>query len=75
MQREPTVTGSWMQINGWKQKEEINFQSEQNEETRIQKYEERQRNLQDNFKHSNIRVIGVSDKEEKSKKLKTYLKK
>ena len=42
------------QINNLEQKEEINIQSEQNEETRIQKKEERLRNLQDNFKCSNI---------------------
>ena len=42
------------QVNGLEQKEEINIQPEQNEETRIQKNEERLRNLQDNFKHSNI---------------------
>ena len=42
------------QINGFEQKEEINIQPEQNEETRIQKNKERLRNLQDNFKHSNI---------------------
>ena len=41
------------QINGLDQKEEINIQPEQNEETRIQKNEERLRNLQ-NFKCSNI---------------------
>ena len=39
------------QINDLDQKEEINSQSEQNEETRIQKNQERLRNLQDNFKH------------------------
>ena len=42
------------QIKGLEQKEEINIQPEQNEETRIQKNEERLRNLQDIFKHSNI---------------------
>ena len=42
------------QINDLKQKEEINIQPEQNEERRIQKNEERLRNLRDNFKHSNI---------------------
>ena len=42
------------QINGLDQKEETNIQPEQNEETRVQKSEERLRNLQDNFKHSNI---------------------
>ena len=44
------------QINGLDQKEEINIQPEQNEETRIQKNEERLRNLWDNFKCSNIRI-------------------
>ena len=44
------------QINDWEQKEEINIQPEQNEETRIQKNEERLRNLWDNFKHSNIQI-------------------
>ena len=62
------------QINGLDQKEEINIQSEPNEETRIQKNEKRLRNLQDNFKCSNIRIIRVKEKR-KSKKLKTYLKK
>ena len=42
------------QINGVDQKEERNIQPEQNDETRIQKNEERLRNLQDIFKHSNI---------------------
>ena len=41
------------QINDLEQKEEVNI-LEQNEETRIEKNEERLRNLQDNFKHSNI---------------------
>ena len=47
------------QINNLEQKEEINIQPEQNEETRIQKKkknEERLKNLQDNFKHSNIQI-------------------
>ena len=39
------------QINGLEQKEERNIQPEQNEEIRIQKNEERLRNLWDNFKH------------------------
>ena len=42
------------QSNDLEQKEEIIIQPEQNKETRIQKNEERLRNLQDNFKHSNI---------------------
>ena len=53
------------QINGLEQKEEINIQPEQNEETRIKKKknEERLRNLWDNIKHSNIRIIGVPEGE------------
>ena len=42
------------QINGVDQKEERNIQPEKNEETRIQKNQERLRNLEDIFKHSNI---------------------
>ena len=42
------------QINGLEQKEEINLQPDQNDETRIQKNEERLRNLWDNFKCFNI---------------------
>ena len=56
------------QVNDLEQKEEINIQPEQNEETRIlernkneEKYEERLRNLQDNFKYSNIRIIGMPE--------------
>ena len=52
------------QINNLEQKEEINIQTEQNEETRIQKSEERLRNLQDIFKHSNIRITWVPEGEE-----------
>ena len=42
------------QINGVDQEEERNVQPEKDEETRIQKNEERLRNLQDVFKCSNI---------------------
>ena len=49
------------QINGVDWKEERNIQPEKNEETRIQKNEERLRNLQDIFKCSNILIIGVPE--------------
>ena len=42
------------QIGDLEQKEEINIQLEQNEQTRIQKNEERLSNLWENFKRSNI---------------------
>ena len=51
------------QSNDLEQKEEINIQPEQNEETRIKKNEEMLKNLQDNFKHSNIQIIGVRERE------------
>ena len=57
------------QINNLEQKEDINIQLEQNEETRIQKNEERLRNLWDNFKHSNIRIIGVPEGEEQEQEV------
>ena len=63
------------QINGLDQKEERNIQAEQNEETRIQKNEERLSNLWENFKRSNIWIKGCWKEKRKSKKLKTYLKK
>ena len=51
------------------QKEERTIQPKQNEETRIQKYEDRLRNLQDNFKCSNIQIIGVSEGEEEEQEI------
>ena len=63
------------QINGVDQKEERNIQSEKNEETRIQKNEERLRNLQDIFKCSNIQIIGVPEREEEDQEIETYLNK
>ena len=57
------------QINGMDQKEERNTQPEKNEETIIQKNEERLRNLQDIFKHSNIQIIGVPEGEEEEQKI------
>ena len=63
------------QINDLEQKEEINIQPEQNEETRIQKNEERLRNLWDNFKHSNILIIGVPEGEEEEQEIENLLEK
>ena len=51
------------QINYLEQKEGINIQPEHNEETRIQKNEERLRNLWDNFNRFNIWIIGVPEGE------------
>ena len=77
MYREPIVMGrkTGTQINAVDKKEERNTQPEKNEETSIQKNEERLRNLQDILKCSNIRIIGVPEGEEENKKMKTYLNK
>ena len=52
------------QINDFEQKEEISIQPEQNEATRIQKNEEKLRNLQDNFKYYKTWIIVVPEGEE-----------
>ena len=63
------------QINNLEQKEEINIQPEQNEETRILKNEERLRNLWDNFKCSNIWIIGVPEGEEQEQEIENLFEK
>ena len=63
------VKESGTQINAVDQKEERNIQPEKNEETRIQKNEERLRNLQDILKCPNIRIIGVPEGEEEEQKI------
>ena len=63
------------QINGLEQKEEINVQTEQNEEARMQKNEERLRNLQDNFKYSNIRIIGMPEGEQEEQEMENWFEK
>ena len=57
------------QINSVDQKEERNIQPEENKETRIQKNEERLRNLQDIFKRSNIQIIGVPEGEDEEQEI------
>ena len=57
------------QINNLEQKEEINIQPEQNEETRIQKNEEKLRNLWDNLKHFSIWTIGVLEGEDQEQEI------
>ena len=63
------------QIIGVDQKEEINIQPEQNEETRIQKNEERLRNLRDIFKCSNTWIIGVPEREKEEQKIENLFEK
>ena len=51
------------------QREKINTQLEQNEETRTQKSEESFTDLWDNLKCSNIQIIGVPGGEEEERKI------
>ena len=67
MYREPIVMGRKLGLKStvWtRRKEERNSQPEKNEETRIQNTEEMLRNLWDNFKPANVKVIGVPEEEE-----------
>ena len=64
-----------IQINDLEHKEEINIQPEQNEETRIQKNEERLRRLWDISKSANIWIIGVPEGEEEEQEIKNLFEK
>ena len=57
------------QINSFEQKKERNIQLEQNEKSRTQKNEDRIRNLQENFKCSNIQIIEVPEGEEEEQEI------
>ena len=63
------------QINSLDQKEERNIQPEQNEETRIQKNEDRLGDLRENFKHSKIQIIGVPEGEEEEQETESWFEK
>ena len=57
------------------QKAEINIQPEQNEKIRIQKNEESLRNLQDNFKCSNMQSIEVPEIKEEDQEIEKIFEK
>ena len=56
-------------------KEETNIQSEQQEEKRIQKHENRLRSLWGIFKHTNIWIIGVPEREEEEQEIENLFEK
>ena len=64
-----------IQIDDLEQKKEISIQLEQNEETRMQKNEERLRNLWDNFKCYNIRIMGLPEGEEEEQDIENLFEK
>ena len=63
------------QINDLEHKEGKSIQSEQQEENWTQKIEDRLRNLSDNFKHSNIGIIGVPAGEEEEQEIENLFEK
>ena len=76
MYREPIVMGRKPGLNSVDQKEERNIQPEKNEETRIQKNEDRLRDLQDIFKCSNIQKgIGVPEGEQEEQQIENLFEK
>ena len=48
----------------WSRRKKETFNQDRMKKTRIQKNEESLRNLQDNFKRSNIQIIGVPEGEQ-----------
>ena len=63
------------QINDLEHKEAKINQSEQDEGKRTQKDEDSVSSLWDNFKRTNIYIIGISEGEEKEQELEIHLKK
>ena len=56
-------------------KETKNNHAGQHKEKTIQKNKDTVRSLWDNYKQTNIHIIGVSEEKRKSKKMESYLKK
>ena len=48
--------------------------AEQNKEKRMKRIEDSLRDIWDNIKHTNIRIIGVPEEEERTKGRRKYLK-
>ena len=63
------------QINDMEHKEATNNQAQQPEGKRVQRNEGGISNLWNNFRRSNIHIIGVPEGEEKDQKLEIYSKK
>ena len=63
------------QINDLEHKEPKNNQSEQQEEKTIQKSENSESSLWDNFKKSNIHILGVPEREEKEQEIRNLFEK
>ena len=71
------MEGSWnsIQLFRTKGRNKHSTRKEKKEEIRIQKHEEWLRNLWDNFKCTNIRIIGVPEGEEEEQEIENLLEK
>ena len=63
------------QIDELEDKVERNTQVEQLHKTRLKKYKDSLRELQDNMKHNNIQIIGIPEGEEKEQGIETLFEK
>ena len=63
------------QINDLEQKEAKNNQAEQQEGNRVQRNEENVSSLRDNFKRSNIHIIGMPEGEEREQDIENLFEK
>ena len=63
------------QINDLEYKEEKNIQSEHQEEKRIQKNKDGLKSFWDNFKHTNILTIGVSEEKVEEQEIENLFEK
>ena len=63
------------QLSNLKYKKAKNTQSEQQKEKRIQKNEDSVRSLWDNFKHTNICIMGVPEGEEREQEIENLFEK
>ena len=63
------------QLSNLKYKKAKNTQSEQQKEKRIQKNEDSVRSLWDNFKHTNICIMGMPEGEEREQEIENLFEK
>ena len=77
MSRESTVTRrkSGLKSTVWSRRKKKTFNQNRMKKQEYLKNEERLRKCWDNYKCSNIQMIGVPEGEEEEQKMKTYLKK
>ena len=77
MYREPTVKGKKLGLRSmaWTRMKKETFNQNRMKKEEFKKYEERLRNLWDNFKCSNIQIIGVPEGEEEGQETETIFEK